>query len=104
VDTPLYKLGLAIATAFIMPAVAYVVGLGWMTLTRLWEVERTWRMICVLLPIFVFGMMLAVRFDIIRGAWEQSPALASIIYVVVGIGTPCALIPIALRLWRTPDC
>jgi hypothetical protein len=102
-ETPFYKLGLAIATAVIMPALTYVLGVVWFTVVGARELERTWRMICVLLPIVALGMMVAIRSDIIRGAYEESPMLAGMIYSFIGIVVPCGLIAAALRLWRTPD-
>lgn len=101
-ETPLYRLGTLIAFVLFMPAVAYVVGIVWMTVVGMRQIERTWRMICVLLPIPFFGMIAGVRPDMVREAWEQSPVLASILFVISGIGVPCVLIPIAVKLWRLP--
>jgi len=102
-ETALYKLGLGIAPIFIMPLVGYIVGLIWLTVIGARELERTWRMCCLLFPIMFSGMMLAIRFDIIRGAWQESPVLAGIIYSCSGIVVPFGLIVGAIRLWRTPN-
>jgi hypothetical protein len=102
-ETPFYKLGLAMATAVFMPALTYALGVAWLRVVGARELERTWRMICVLLPIVALGTMVAIRSDIIRGAYEESPILAGVIYSFIGIVVPFGLIAAAIRLWRTPD-
>lgn len=91
-QTDLYKLGLGVAIAFVMPLVVYVVGLVWIMTTGARNLEKLWRMFCLIFPIFSLGLMLATHFDVIRGVWEQSRVFALVTYSVLGVVVPYGLV------------
>jgi len=99
--TDVYELGVGIGMAFIMPIVGYIVGLVWLGITGNRNLERSWRMCCIMMPVVFLGLKSALQFDLIKGVWRQWPALAVIIYSVVGILIPAGLIRGFMHLWRT---
>jgi hypothetical protein len=100
-QTDMNDLAVGITACFVMPIACYLLGLVCLWNTSTLNLERSWRMCCLGMPIVFLGLFLAIEFDVVMGVWRQSPVFAVIIYSIVGILVPCALIGGMIRLWRT---
>ncbi len=107
-QTDLSKVALALAAAFLLPAIGYLVGITWNTaVNRTFGVSdqnhgmsKVWTTVYLLMPIAILGVMVKSHFDLIERLWRDSPLVTSIAYLLVGILVPAGLIAVIVRLWR----
>jgi len=101
-----YKLLIALAAAFILPAITYIIGASWNNIVGRAlhvnpdsKINRLWTTCCLLSPIIFIGMIVKFGFETLRAVWLNSPYLSSIIFILVGIVVPIGIIGIVVNLW-----
>jgi hypothetical protein len=102
-EAEISKIESALAVAFLLPAVCFVIGMIWGKMVGGWRnatLRKGWITFCLVLPIVFLGMILKFGYATLRGVWLQSPFLSSVAYTFVGIVVPALLIAAAMRLWR----
>jgi hypothetical protein len=101
------KLLIATAFAFLVPAIAYLVGLLWSGCVERFfggPVEtkslKVWATICISLPIVLLAGIVHVGFEDLCNWWHESPLIASMVFLVVFIAVPLLLVRTIIALWR----
>jgi hypothetical protein len=105
--TEISKLEFSLAAAFVLPAIAYVIGATWNKLVGSAlqvgsdsQINKAWATFCLLGPIICIGMIVKLGFETIRSVWVESPFAASAAYLFFGVVVPTGLIYLIVRLWR----
>ncbi len=95
---------LAVGLGFVLgfPIVGYATGVIWnrMVGRSFPKLDRAWATFCLLMPIIGLGMIVKVGFETVRAVWQESPILASLVYLFFAGVVPAALIYVIIRLWR----
>src|SRR5438445_8047168 len=106
--TDLSKLAFALAAAFVLPAIDYIIGASWNKLVGGalqvgpdLKINKVWASFCLLGPIICIGMIVKLGFENLRAVWLESPFLSSIVFLFFGILVPAGLIAVIIRLWRS---
>jgi hypothetical protein len=103
----LQNLIFGLAAAFVMPILAFVLGMAWSKLVRGWgdsKFRRWWTTFCLLMPFIAFGMM-AKRmsedhFEGLRASWSVEPLLLVLTIGITALLSAFAVVAI-VRVWRT---
>ena len=106
----LHKLAIALAAAFLIPGIGYVMSLLWSnSVARVFgtrpdpQIRKLGATFFLALPIFLLTVYVRFDFDGLRDWWLQSPVLATVVAVLLFIPLPAFLIRTIIRLWRTAD-
>jgi hypothetical protein len=105
--TDISKLAFALGAAFVLPAIAYIIGASWNKLVGSalhvgsdLKINKTWATFCLLGPIICIGMIAKLGFENLKAVWLESPFVSSVAFAFFGIVVPAGLICIVVRLWR----
>ena len=104
-QTDLAKFVAALAAAFAIPLLTFLLGVVWSKFVGGWRSPRIgkgWATACLAMPIVILAMILRFGYESLRTLWAGSPVVFSFLYLVVGLLIPAALIVSIVRLWR-PD-
>jgi hypothetical protein len=101
--TDISKLAFGFASAFVLPAIGYVIGATWNKIVGgvQPQVDKAWASFCMLSPILILAMMAGSHVDAMRAVWLEAPFIASIGYLFTAIVIPAALIYGTIRLWHS---
>jgi hypothetical protein len=96
-----------LVAAFVMPVLAFVLGMTWSKLIGGWsdsKFRRWWTTFCLLMPFIAFGMM-AKRmsedhFEGLRASWSVEPFLLLLTIAITVLLSAVTVVAI-VRVWRT---
>jgi|ERR1700680_974761 len=104
----LHNLIFGFAAAFVLPAVAFALGMAWSKLIGGWQDSKFrtwWTTFCLSMPFVFLGMMTKRMaedgFDGLRASWSAEPLTLLLIIGVATLLSAGALIAM-VRLWRAP--
>ena len=105
-----HKLAIALAAAFLIPGIGYVMGLLWSNSAAKAFGTRPDRQIRKLaatfflaLPMFLLAVYVRFDFDGLRDWWLQSPLLVTVVALLLLVPLPAFLIRTIVKVWRTGD-
>lgn len=103
-----HKLAIALASAFLIPGIGYVMGLLWSnSVAKVFgtrpdpQIRKLGTTFFLALPIFLLAVYVRFDFDGLRDWWLQSPVLVTVVTLLLFIPLPALLIRTIIRVWRT---
>jgi hypothetical protein len=102
----LHNLIFGLAAAFVLPALAFALGVMWSKLVGGWQYpkfRKWWTTFCLLMPFVAFGMMTnrmaEDRFEGLRASWSIEPSMV-VLTIVLAVLLSAAVVVAMIRLWR----